>query len=131
VVRTRFAAEDPAWKAFLALIRPFLKTPQKGAATSIYLASSPEVEGVTGIYSDRLGALRVCWAGSGGGAGHEGLRGWVQAGLLGLADPGAARPTAVAAARAVSTMPRGRGSRPRDHRCTPRESSCPRGIVGP
>jgi NAD(P)-dependent dehydrogenase (short-subunit alcohol dehydrogenase family) len=52
VVRTGFATEDPppAWKAFLPLIRPFLKTPEKGAATSIYLASSPEVEGVTGTY---------------------------------------------------------------------------------
>jgi retinol dehydrogenase 14 len=52
VVRTGFAAEDPPpmWKAFLPLIRLFLKTPDKGAATSIYLASSPEVEGVTGRY---------------------------------------------------------------------------------
>jgi len=52
VVRTGFAAEDPApmWKLFLPLIRLFLKTPQKGAATSIYLASSPEVDGVTGTY---------------------------------------------------------------------------------
>jgi len=52
VVRTGFSAEDPSpmWKAFLPLIRLFLKTPGKGAATSIYLASSPEVEGVTGRY---------------------------------------------------------------------------------
>jgi NAD(P)-dependent dehydrogenase (short-subunit alcohol dehydrogenase family) len=52
VVRTRFAAEDPSpvLKAFLPLIRLFLKTPEKGAATSIYLASSPEVDGVTGRY---------------------------------------------------------------------------------
>jgi retinol dehydrogenase-14 len=52
VVRTGFAAEDPSpvWKAFLPLIRLFLKTPEKGAATSIYLASSPEVEGVTSTY---------------------------------------------------------------------------------
>jgi retinol dehydrogenase 14 len=52
VVRTGFAAENPspAWKAFLPLIRLFLKTPEKGAATSIYLASSPEVEGVTSTY---------------------------------------------------------------------------------
>ena len=52
VVRTGFAAEDPPpiWKLFLPLIRLFLKTPQKGAATSIYLASSPEVDGVTGTY---------------------------------------------------------------------------------
>jgi retinol dehydrogenase-14 len=27
-----------------------MKTPQQGAATSIYLASSPDVEGVTGRY---------------------------------------------------------------------------------
>ena len=32
-------------------MRPFLLTPERGAATSIYLASSPEVEGVTGKYS--------------------------------------------------------------------------------
>ena len=52
VVRTGFAAEDPSplWKVLLPLIRPLLKTPEKGAATSIYLASSPEVEGVTGRY---------------------------------------------------------------------------------
>ena len=30
--------------------KPFLLTPEKGALTSIYLASSPEVEGVTGKY---------------------------------------------------------------------------------
>ena len=52
VVRTGFAAEDPSplWKILLPLIRPLLKTPEKGAATSIYLASSPEVGGVTGTY---------------------------------------------------------------------------------
>jgi len=32
------------------LVRPFLKTPADGAATPIYLASSGEVEGVTGRY---------------------------------------------------------------------------------
>ena len=52
VVRTGFAAEDPSpmLKVFLPLIRLLLKTPEKGAATSIYLASSPEVAGVTGKY---------------------------------------------------------------------------------
>jgi NAD(P)-dependent dehydrogenase (short-subunit alcohol dehydrogenase family) len=52
VVRTRFAAEDPSpfWKIVLPLIRPLLKTPARGAATSIYLASAPEVEGVSGKY---------------------------------------------------------------------------------
>ncbi|HLK76260.1 MAG TPA: SDR family oxidoreductase [Streptosporangiaceae bacterium] len=52
VTRTGFAAEDPSpmLKLFLPLVRLLLKTPQKGAATSIYLASSPEIEGTTGTY---------------------------------------------------------------------------------
>jgi NAD(P)-dependent dehydrogenase (short-subunit alcohol dehydrogenase family) len=52
VVRTAFGAEDQS--AFFAVMsraaRPFMKTPARGAATSIYLASSPDVEGVTGRY---------------------------------------------------------------------------------
>src|SRR3979490_2123889 len=52
VVRTNFGAEDQAW--FFAVIsrvvRPFLKTPAQGAQTPIYLASSPDVEGVTGCF---------------------------------------------------------------------------------
>lgn len=52
VVRTGFAAEDPStvWKVFLPVIRPLLKTPVQGAATSVYLASAAEVEGVSGEY---------------------------------------------------------------------------------
>jgi NAD(P)-dependent dehydrogenase (short-subunit alcohol dehydrogenase family) len=52
VVRTSFAAEDSSrvWTVMIPLMRPFMKTPEKGAATSIYLASSPEVEGLTGKY---------------------------------------------------------------------------------
>jgi retinol dehydrogenase 14 len=52
VVRTAFGTEDPArWqRVFLPLVRPFLKTPDEGAQTSVYLASSPEVDGVTGRY---------------------------------------------------------------------------------
>jgi retinol dehydrogenase 14 len=52
VVRTGFAAEDPnlLYKMLLPLARPLFKTPAQGALTSIYLASSPEVEGVTGQY---------------------------------------------------------------------------------
>jgi retinol dehydrogenase-14 len=30
--------------------KPFLKTPEQGAQTTIYLAASPTVEGVTGKY---------------------------------------------------------------------------------
>jgi hypothetical protein len=32
------------------LLRPFLRSPARGAETSVYVASSPEVEGVTGKY---------------------------------------------------------------------------------
>ncbi|MGH2381061.1 MAG: SDR family oxidoreductase [Candidatus Limnocylindria bacterium] len=52
VTSTAFSAEDPA-RAFaplVAVLRPFMRSPQKGAETPVYLASSPEVEGVTGRY---------------------------------------------------------------------------------
>ncbi|MCH8901307.1 MAG: SDR family oxidoreductase [Chloroflexi bacterium] len=38
------------FRVFHAVARPFLLTPEQGAQTSIYLASSPDVEGVTGEY---------------------------------------------------------------------------------
>jgi len=52
VVRTNFGTDDPASliNAMLPLMRPFMKTPAAGAATTIYLASSAEVDGVTGRY---------------------------------------------------------------------------------
>jgi NAD(P)-dependent dehydrogenase (short-subunit alcohol dehydrogenase family) len=52
VVRTAFGAEDPAgWqRLFLPLLRPFLKTPDRGAETPIYLAAASEVDGVSGRY---------------------------------------------------------------------------------
>jgi retinol dehydrogenase 14 len=51
VVSTNFGGEDQAAiKVILPLMRPFMKTPTAGAATTIHLASSPEVEGVTGQY---------------------------------------------------------------------------------
>ena len=52
VVRTAFGREDAAgcMRLMFPLVTPFMKTPEQGAATSIYLASSPEVAGVTGAY---------------------------------------------------------------------------------
>jgi NAD(P)-dependent dehydrogenase (short-subunit alcohol dehydrogenase family) len=52
VVNTGFGAEDPGliFKALVPFMRPFMTTPARGAATSIYLASSPDVERVTGQY---------------------------------------------------------------------------------
>lgn len=35
---------------FFRLAKPFARSPEQGARTSVYLASSPEVEGVTGKY---------------------------------------------------------------------------------
>jgi NAD(P)-dependent dehydrogenase (short-subunit alcohol dehydrogenase family) len=37
-------------RILIAMLHPFFRTPEAGAATSIYLASSPEVEGLSGKY---------------------------------------------------------------------------------
>ena len=52
MVRTGFGSEDqqPFWKVLAPVVRPFMKSPERGAATSIHLASSPRVRGVTGAY---------------------------------------------------------------------------------
>ena len=47
----RFAAEDPGrMRGLIPIARLFMKTPERGAATPVYLACSPEVKGVTGRY---------------------------------------------------------------------------------
>jgi retinol dehydrogenase 14 len=52
VVSTSFGAEDPATvqRVFIPFLRLFMKSPGQGAATSIHLASAPELEQVTGRY---------------------------------------------------------------------------------
>jgi NAD(P)-dependent dehydrogenase (short-subunit alcohol dehydrogenase family) len=54
IVATNLMDKDEDFPKFFKymykLIKPFLKSPAKGAVTSIYLASSPEVEGITGQY---------------------------------------------------------------------------------
>ncbi len=52
VVRTSFGAEDPrgAQRLLVPVMRPFMKSPDQGAATSIHLASAPDLEQVTGRY---------------------------------------------------------------------------------
>jgi retinol dehydrogenase 14 len=52
VVRTNFGGEDQTWLFTVVsrVVLPFLKTPAQGAQTSIYLASSPEMDGVTGQF---------------------------------------------------------------------------------
>jgi retinol dehydrogenase-14 len=52
VVNTSFGAEDPGslQRLIIPFARSFLKAPEQGAATSIHLASSPDLEQVTGRY---------------------------------------------------------------------------------
>jgi NAD(P)-dependent dehydrogenase (short-subunit alcohol dehydrogenase family) len=52
VVRTSFGAEDPGGvqRLFTPVMRPFMKSPARGAATSIHLASAADLEQVTGRY---------------------------------------------------------------------------------
>ncbi len=60
-VRTGYGADGDA-RGFLAfgikIAKPFFLSPAKGARTSIYLASSPEVERVTGEYFDKCKPAR-------------------------------------------------------------------------
>lgn len=52
VVRTALGAEEPTpmWKFMTTAMRPFLRTPEQGADTVIYLASAPELAEVSGRY---------------------------------------------------------------------------------
>jgi len=52
VVATNFGGEDQArfFTLMKRLVFPLLKTPEQGAQTSIYVASSPELNGVAGQY---------------------------------------------------------------------------------
>ncbi len=53
-----FVKTDIALPFFLRILRPFASRPEKGAWAPIYLASSPEVEGVSGRYFDSKGGER-------------------------------------------------------------------------
>ena len=60
VVRTQFGQEDASglYRIGLPLARPFMLSPERGAETSVFLASAPEVEGVSGKYFARRKARR-------------------------------------------------------------------------
>jgi len=50
-VATGLGTNNGAWsRALIRLLRPFFRTPDDGAATSVYLATSPAAEGVSGRY---------------------------------------------------------------------------------
>ena len=51
VIASSFGQSGPGWMRFgVKLVAPFLMSPEKGAATTIHLATSPDVEGITGAY---------------------------------------------------------------------------------
>jgi retinol dehydrogenase-14 len=52
LVSTAFGAEDPAsiQRLLVPFLRPFMKSPTHGAATSVHTASAPDLERVTGRY---------------------------------------------------------------------------------
>ena len=53
--------EKPKWyqRLFIGALRLFLSTPQKGALTSIYVACSEELDGITGKYFSKQKAVPV------------------------------------------------------------------------
>jgi NAD(P)-dependent dehydrogenase (short-subunit alcohol dehydrogenase family) len=58
-VRTNFASGTSGWFGMIARwVKPFELSPERGAETIIYLASSPEVEGVTGKYFAKKRTMR-------------------------------------------------------------------------
>jgi len=59
VIASGFGHTYGGFVSFLVtLAKPFLITPEKGAETQVWLASSPEVEGVTGKYFDKCKEAR-------------------------------------------------------------------------
>jgi retinol dehydrogenase 14 len=60
VVSTGFGAEDPGQlqRWLVPFIRPLMKDPRRGAATSIHVAVSPDLDGVTGRYFTNKRATR-------------------------------------------------------------------------
>ena len=60
VVNTSFGAEDPAGvqRWLIPVLRPFMKSPSQGAATSIHLSTAPDLGKVTGLYFANRAARR-------------------------------------------------------------------------
>ncbi len=64
VVATGFGQNTPGlFRTLIRLAAPFLTTPEKGAETLVYLATSPEVEGITGQYFIKCRAVKPSPAG--------------------------------------------------------------------
>jgi NAD(P)-dependent dehydrogenase (short-subunit alcohol dehydrogenase family) len=50
ITNTAFSAEDPSLGLLVKLMRPFMRSPARGADTAVYLASSADAEGMSGRY---------------------------------------------------------------------------------
>jgi retinol dehydrogenase 14 len=52
MTNTAFSAEDPSrvFAPLVMVMRPFMKKPERGADTPVFLASAREAEGLTGKY---------------------------------------------------------------------------------
>ncbi len=66
VVATDFTGDGDAtglWRLFFRVLRPFLKTPEQGARTSVHVACEPELAGTSGAYfSDAKRAMPAAFA---------------------------------------------------------------------
>jgi len=58
LTNTAFSAEDPSMGLLVKVLRPFMGSPQRGADTAVYLASSPEAEGLSGLYFSKRKARK-------------------------------------------------------------------------
>ncbi|MGW7685092.1 SDR family NAD(P)-dependent oxidoreductase [Kribbella sp. NPDC054772] len=60
LVSTAFGAADPGrvQRLVVPVLRPFMKSPAQGAATSIHLASAPDLDRMTGCYFAKSKATR-------------------------------------------------------------------------
>jgi retinol dehydrogenase 14 len=60
MTNTAFSAEDPSrvFAPLVVVLRPFMNSPERGADTPVFLASSPDVEGVSGRYFANLTAKK-------------------------------------------------------------------------
>lgn len=65
VVRTGFGSSTSGFWAFgMSLVKPFMISPDKGAATSVYLVTEPGIESLSGSYFEKRKPVRPAAAAS-------------------------------------------------------------------
>ncbi len=89
VVATGFGKNDPGWMRLLVTVgRPFLTSPEKGARTTLHVATAPELAGVSGRYFKRSREARPSAAAL--DAGSQARLWDVSARMVGLPPPATA-----------------------------------------